>query len=99
MNQAMVRIPTPLRVFTGGAGEVPVEGGTVGQILRTLGERHEGLAERILDPEGGLRNFVNVYLGERNVRNLDGLDSPVTAGAVIHIVPAVAGGRRTRDRR
>lgn len=93
MSQATVRIPTPLRAFTGGAGEVPVAGGTVGQVLHALGERHEGLAERILDREGRLRNFVNVYLGEHNVRTLEGLDSPVAAGAVIHIVPAVAGGR------
>ncbi len=93
MSEATVRIPTPLRAFTGGVGEVPVEGGTVGQVLQALSERHEGLAERILGPDGQLRNFVNVYVGDRNVRSLEGLDSPVAAGAVIHIVPAVAGGR------
>lgn len=93
MSQATVRIPTPLRSFTGGAGEVPIEGATVGEVLRSLGERHQGLAERILDGEGRLRNFVNVYLGDRNVKSLDGLDSAVEAGAVINIVPAVAGGR------
>ena len=93
MSQATVRIPAPLRSFTGGAGELAAEGSTVREVLRTLGERHEGLAERLLDGEGELRNFVNVYLGDRNVRSLQGLDSPISAGVVISIVPAVAGGR------
>lgn len=93
MSQATIRIPTPLRSFTGGAGEVPVEGATVGEVLRVLGDRHDGLAQRILDAEGRLRNFVNVFVNDQNVRALQGLDSSVPDGAVINIVPAVAGGR------
>ncbi|HEX9731944.1 MAG TPA: ubiquitin-like small modifier protein 1 [Thermoanaerobaculia bacterium] len=93
MSRATVRIPTPLRTFTGGAGEVPVEAATVGEVLRVLGESHAGLAERILDGEGRLRNFVNVFVNDRNVRVLEGLESAVPDGAVINIVPAVAGGK------
>jgi len=93
MSQATVRIPTPLRGFTGGSGEVPVEGATVGEVLSALADRHAGLAERILDGQGRLRNFVNVFVNDRNVRVLQGLESSVPDGAVINIVPAVAGGR------
>ncbi len=92
MSMATVRIPAPLRGFTGGAGEVTAHGGTVGEVLRALAESHPGLAERILDGGGELRSFVNVYLGETNVRSLDGLATEVGDGAVLHIVPAVAGG-------
>ena len=97
MSQATVRIPTPLRSFTGGAGEVEIEGSTVGDVLRILGERHSGISERILDTSGQLRNFVNVYVDDRNVKSLSGLDSPVESGAVINIVPAVAGGSGGRS--
>ena len=94
MSQATVRIPTPLRPLVGGADEVSVAGQTVGEVLQTLGQSHDGLLERILDGEGQLRSFVNVFLGDSNVRSLKGLGTTVTNGAVIHIVPAVAGGRR-----
>ena len=92
MSEAVIRIPTPLRAYTGGASEVPVRGATVGQALSALGERHAGLLERVLDPAGRLRGFVNVYVGEQNVRSIDGLDTPLAGGEVISIVPAVAGG-------
>ena len=93
MSQATVRIPTPLRPLTGGSDEVAAAGHTVGEVLSELGGRHNGFLDRILDHQGQLRSFVNVYLGEANVRSLNGLDSEVADGAVIHIVPAVAGGR------
>ena len=92
MSSATVRIPTPLRSFTGGADEVSCEGATVGELLQQLSERYEGLAERILSDEGGLRPFVNVFLGSEDVRHLEGLDTPVEDGAVLSIIPAVAGG-------
>ena len=93
MSQATVRIPTPLRPLAGGSDEVAAAGSTVGEVLQAIGARHEGLLERILDGEGRLRNFVNIYLGESNIRSLEGLDSTVADGSTIHIVPAVAGGR------
>ena len=62
------------------------------QCLVNLGEAHAGILEKILDDSGELRSFVNVYIGERNIRSLVGLKSPVGNGDVLSIVPAVAGG-------
>jgi molybdopterin converting factor small subunit len=87
-----VRIPTQLRQLTGGQGEIPVEATTVGEALRALDGTNPGFGERIFDESGGLRRFVNVFLAEEDVRFLDGLNTPVTEGAVLSIVPAVAGG-------
>jgi len=87
-----VRIPAQLRTLTGGAGELVIDGSTVGEVLKGLDAAHAGFAERIFDEEGGLRRFVNVFLDEEDVRFLDGLATPVTGGQTISIVPAVAGG-------
>ena len=87
-----VRIPTQLRTMTGGAGEVEVEGSTVGEALKALDAGHPGFAERLFDEGGQLRRFVNVFLADEDVRFLDGLDTPVVEGQVVSIVPAVAGG-------
>jgi molybdopterin synthase sulfur carrier subunit len=87
-----VRIPTQLRTLTGGAGEVRVEGSTVGQALRALETAHAGFSERLFDDDGGLRRFVNVFLADEDVRFLEGLDTPVADGQTLSIVPAVAGG-------
>ena len=87
-----VRIPTQLRQLTGGQGEIPVEATTVGEALQALDGTNPGFGERIFDESGGLRRFVNVFLAEEDVRFLDGLNTPVTEGAVLSIVPAVAGG-------
>lgn len=93
MSRATVRIPTPLRRFTGGAAEVTVEGATVGEALAALADRHRDLGPQLFDEGGELRRFVNVYLGDRDVRTLERLDSPLGGdGGLIHIVPAVAGG-------
>ena len=87
-----VRIPTQLRGLAGGAGEVEVEGATVGEALKALDAVHPGFAERIFDESGNLRRFVNVFMGEEDIRFLEGLDTPVASGAVVSVVPAVAGG-------
>ncbi len=87
-----VRIPTQLRQLTGGQGEIPVEAVTVGDALRALDGTNPGFGERIFDEGGALRRFVNVFLAEEDVRFLSGLDTPLTEGAVLSIVPAVAGG-------
>jgi molybdopterin converting factor small subunit len=87
-----VRIPTQLRQLTGGVGEIPVEATTVGEALRALDATSPGFGERIFDEDGKLRRFVNVFLAEEDVRFLQGLDTPLTEGAVLSIVPAVAGG-------
>jgi sulfur-carrier protein len=87
-----VRIPTQLRNLSGGAGEVSVEGATVAEVLKALDAEHPGFAERLYDDGGSLRRFVNVFLAEEDIRFLDGLDTPVTDGQTLSIVPAVAGG-------
>ncbi len=100
MSTVIVRIPTPLRAFTGGADEVRVEGATVGEALAALGTAHAGVVERVMSPQGELRNFVNVYRGSENVRSLKGLATPLKDNDVISIIPAVAGGsHKGRDRR
>ena len=94
MTQTTVRIPTPLRSFTDGADQVDVSGSTVGQVLIALVERFEGIGARLLDDAGNLRPFVNLFLGSEDIRRLDGLATPTTDGAVLSIIPAVAGGAR-----
>jgi molybdopterin converting factor small subunit len=87
-----VRIPTTLRTLTGGQSEVAVDGSTVGEVLKALDAAHTGFAERLLDDQGGLRRFVNVFVADDDVRFLQGLDTPVPDGAEVAIIPAVAGG-------
>lgn len=94
MKHATIRIPTPLRGLTGGADRVEVDAETAGQALELLAERHDGLRARIFDPDGRLRPFVNVFLGSERLVGPDGLATPLGEGAVLTILPAVAGGAR-----
>jgi molybdopterin synthase sulfur carrier subunit len=87
-----VRIPTQLRPLAAGQSEVSVEGGTVGEVLKALDAGHPGFQDRLFDETGALRRFVNIFVDEEDVRFLSGLDTEVSAGRVISIVPAVAGG-------
>ena len=89
---ATVRIPTILRNYTGGVGEVSAEGGKLSEVLDSLESSHPGIRGRILDEAGALRRFVNVYVGDDDVRFIGGLDAEVSDGARISIIPAVAGG-------
>lgn len=89
---ATVRIPSPLRRHTDGSAHVEVEAETVREAVAQLEEQHPGIAERILDDDGELRRFVNVFVRDEDVRYQQGLDTPVAAGETISIVPAVAGG-------
>ncbi|MDX2052138.1 MAG: MoaD/ThiS family protein [Polyangiaceae bacterium] len=86
----IVRIPTPLRTLTGGEEQVKVAGGTVQQVIDAMEALHPGIKDRLLD-EKGVRRFINIYVGEEDIRFLDGLATP-TAGQEISIVPAIAGG-------
>lgn len=87
-----VKLPTQLRTATGGESEVQVDGTTVGEALNALYERHGELRDRLSDGDGGLRRFVNVYVGGEDIRFLDGLDTAVEDGTEVTILPAVAGG-------
>ena len=89
---ATVRIPTILRNYTGGASEVSAEGETLAEVLESLESDHAGIKSRVLDDAGALRRFVNVYVGDDDVRFVGGLDAKVSDGAKISIIPAVAGG-------
>ncbi len=100
MSTIKVRIPMPLRTYTGGAGEVEVEARDVREALAALGAAHDGVLARVLSAEGELRQFVNVFVGSRNIRSLEGLSTPLAEGDVVAIVPAVAGGTmKARERR
>jgi molybdopterin converting factor small subunit len=87
-----VRIPTILRTYTGGQSEVTAEGATLGEVLDHLDGGYPGIKSRILDEQGAIRRFVNVYVGNDDVRFLDALDTDTPEGAQISVIPAVAGG-------
>lgn len=88
-----VRVPTPLRRFTGGNDEVPAAGESVRAVIEDLEKRHPGMRERLLDDKGELRRFVNIYLNGDDIRFLNQLSSQVKDGDDISIVPAIAGGK------
>ncbi|MDQ3572687.1 MAG: MoaD family protein [Actinomycetota bacterium] len=87
-----VKIPSQLRPATSGEGEVQVEGSTVGEALDAVFTEHDGLRERITE-DGTLRRFVNVYVSGEDIRFQDGLDTQLSDGDEVTILPAVAGGR------
>ena len=87
-----VRIPTILRTYTGGASEVPADGATVTEVLDDLDARFPGIKGRVVDESGALRRFVNVYVGNDDVRFLDDLATATPDGTTISVIPAVAGG-------
>ena len=87
-----VRIPTILRTYTGGESEVSAEGDTLAAVLDDLDASYSGIKGRILDEAGALRRFVNVYVGNDDVRFLEDLATPTPDGVQISVIPAVAGG-------
>ena len=87
-----VRLPSQLRSLVGGAGEVPVEAGTVREAIVAVDEAYPGIAFRVLDDHGTLRRFVNIFVADEDVRFLDGLATPLADGQTLSIIPAVAGG-------
>jgi sulfur-carrier protein len=87
-----VRVPTALRTLTSGESEVPVEAGSVGEVIDALDAAHPGFKARLTDDDGSLRRFVNVFVADDDVRFLQGLETPVADGQTLSIIPAVAGG-------
>ena len=87
-----VRIPTILRTYTGGESEVDAAGGTLAEVLDDLDSHYAGIKGRIVDESGSLRRFVNVYVGNDDVRFLDNLETATPEGTQISVIPAVAGG-------
>jgi molybdopterin converting factor small subunit len=92
MSTVSVRIPTILRNFTGGESEVKAAGDTLRDVIADLDANYAGIAARILDDGGRIRRFVNVYVGDEDVRFADGLDTATPEGAQVSVIPAVAGG-------
>ncbi|MCP3014605.1 MoaD/ThiS family protein [Nocardiopsis dassonvillei] len=89
---ASVRVPTILRTYTNDASEVSAEGATLAEVLDDLEANYPGIRARILDDNGKVRRFVNVYIGDEDVRFEKGLQTEVADGAQVSIIPAVAGG-------
>lgn len=89
-----IRIPTPLRRITNGQGEVQVEASNIREAIEKLEEIYPGFKERLLDEQGEVRKFVNLYLNDEDIRFLQGLDTKLKDGDVLSIVPAIAGGQR-----
>ncbi len=87
-----VRIPTVLRPLVGGVSVVESSGATVGALFEQLERAHPGLGARLLGGDGRLHPFVNVFVGDEDVRYLQGVDTPIPDGAEVSILPAVAGG-------
>jgi sulfur-carrier protein len=86
-----VRIPTPLRTLTGGEDQVKITGSNVQAVIDNLEAKHPGIKERLVDDKG-VRRFVNLYLGDEDIRFLDGLETQLKDGDELSIVPAIAGG-------
>ena len=87
-----LRIPTPLRAYTAGQSEINVSGGTAGEALDDLVAQHPGLEPHLFSGEGQLRPFVNLFLGEENINELGGLDTPLNQDDRLLLIPSIAGG-------
>jgi molybdopterin synthase sulfur carrier subunit len=88
-----VRIPTPLRKYTGGKEAVSVDGSSIAALIENLDKNHPGLKDRICEADGSVRRFVNLYVNGDDIRFLDNLQSKLKDGDEVSIVPAIAGGR------
>lgn len=88
---ATIRIPTPLRPYTGGNGTINVSGATVGAALDSLTQQHPDLRPHLFEGDA-LRSFVNIYLNKEDVRYLDGSETAVSATDTLQIIPSIAGG-------
>lgn len=89
---ATLKIPSPLRYYTNGQAEVSVSGATVHEAMRSLVEQFPSLKPHLYGSDGNLRAFVNLFVGENNIRDLQGLDTPLAEDALVRLIPSVAGG-------
>ncbi len=87
-----VKVPAPLRSYSGGADSIEVGAGTVGEVLGEIGKTHDRLLDKICDSDGRVRGFVNIYLNDVDIKSLGGLDASVREGDEILLVPSIAGG-------
>ncbi|MFP3153064.1 MoaD/ThiS family protein [Lachnospiraceae bacterium ZAX-1] len=85
-------IPTALRAFTDGKSEVEAQGTTIGEVIESFSKEYPDIHQHLYDENATLRSFINVYLGETNIKNLNGIETPVADGDTVMLVPAIAGG-------
>lgn len=90
-----VHVPTPLRKLTGNQADVQIEAGSVSELVDSLEASHAGIKDKLVDEEGEIRRYVNIYVNEEDVRFLEGKETILADGDSVSIVPAIAGGRRT----
>lgn len=90
---AIVYVPTPLRRLTGGQSKVELDGSDVGSLIQAVDAQYPGVAEKVLDGDGNVKRFINIFVNDSEIRQLDGLSTPVTSSDKVSIVPAMAGGR------
>ncbi|MDR2759373.1 MAG: MoaD/ThiS family protein [Spirochaetaceae bacterium] len=88
-----IQIPTALRNFTDRQDEVTVEGATVGAAIAALAEQYPDIRRHLYQDDNSLRSFINIFIGDTNIKKLQGLDTPLSGGAVLMLVPAIAGGK------
>ncbi|MHB0884337.1 MAG: ubiquitin-like small modifier protein 1 [Bacillota bacterium] len=87
-----VRIPAPLRRYTGDAAELHIDAATVGDLVKSIEDGHPGFAAKVLDDKGQLRRFINIYVNQEDIRFAGGLGTPLKDGDEVSIIPAIAGG-------
>jgi molybdopterin synthase sulfur carrier subunit len=90
---ATVLVPTPLRRLTGGQAKVEVAGEDIGTLIQQIDAQYPGVADKLLDDDGNIKRFINVFVNESEVRGLQGMHTPVRADDKVSIVPAMAGGQ------
>ena len=88
----VIKMPSPFRPYTQGLLDVPVQGSTVAEAMHDLVILYPALLPHLFNSQGGLRPFVNLYLGDENIRSLKGMETPLEQGDVLRLVPSVAGG-------
>jgi sulfur-carrier protein len=91
-SMTILKIPTPLRYYTDGQAEVTVNGPDVATAMRSLVEQYPTLEQHLYNGHGDLRNFVNLFLGENNIKDLQGLETPLNEGDTLRLIPSIAGG-------
>jgi molybdopterin synthase sulfur carrier subunit len=92
-RMATVYVPTPLRRLTGGQSKVELDGSDVGSLIQAVDAQYPGVAEKVLDGDGNVKRFINIFVNDDEIRQLDGLNTPIAANDKVSIVPAMAGGR------
>ena len=92
MNMTILKIPTPLRYYTNGQAEVAVNGADVAAAMRHLVEQYPTLEQHLYNGRGEMRAFVNLFLGQDNIKDLQGLETPLSEGDTLRLIPSIAGG-------